>query len=226
MPINYIIVEDEPLAASRIKNYAGRFPFLNLVAVFETGEQALAFLAKEKVDLIFLDINLGAITGMQLLETAKLTAEVIITTAYDEYALKGFDLKVADYLLKPFVFERFAQAVEHAKNNIAKKDAAFIFIKTENRLEKLLLHDVLYIEGVRSYRKIHTLHKKILTLQTFIDFEKEIPGNIICRVHKSYMLALNKVELVEKGHAKIGNVLIPISDTYKKQFLQLLQGNG
>src|ERR1044072_9027258 len=123
MKINCIIVEDEPLALERTKGYALKLPFLNLLATFDDALDALAFLRVNKVDLIFLDINLGELSGIQLLETSAITSQVIFTTAYQEYALKGFDLKVADYLLKPFTFERFVQAVDRVQSNLPKRRA-------------------------------------------------------------------------------------------------------
>src|SRR4051812_36979123 len=122
MKINCIIIEDEPLAQERIKAYVSRLPYLNLLSVFGNGIEALAYLKENKIDLVFLDINMDELSGIQLLESTKIESEVIITTAYDEYALKGFDLNVTDYLLKPFTFERFIQAVDKARNKIAKKE--------------------------------------------------------------------------------------------------------
>ncbi|KAA2242992.1 response regulator transcription factor [Chitinophaga agrisoli] len=226
MNINCIIVEDEPLAQERIKGYISKLPFLHLLASFDNGVDALVFLRTQPVDLVFLDINIGEFSGIQLLETAHRPVEVIITTAYDGYALKGFDLNVRDYLLKPFTFERFIQAVDKVRDHLGRPAAApqksFIFIKTAYRLEKLLLQDVLYIEGMRDYRRIHTTHKWIMTLQTFREFEQEIPASIICRVHKSFMVAIDKIDAVEKDNIQIGRAIIPISDTYKKAFYQLI----
>ncbi len=227
MRINCIIVEDEPLALERTKEYALRLPFLNLHATFDNALDALTFLKTNKVDLIFLDINLGEISGIQLLETSAITSQVILTTAYQEYALKGFDLKVADYILKPFTFERFIQAVDRAESNLPKRQMVapnnFIFVKTENRLEKVVLSEIIFIEGMRDYRKIHTAGKRIMTLQTFAEFERQIPPNIICRVHKSYMVSLDKIESIEKDRIKIKDRIIPISETYKKRFFNLIK---
>jgi two-component system, LytTR family, response regulator len=226
MKINCIIVEDEPLALERTKNFVLRLPYLNLFASFESGIEAIAFLKNNKVDIIFLDINMDELSGILLLESTKIESEVILTTAYNEYALKGFDLNVTDYLLKPFTFERFLQAVNKAQNNLTKKDVVrdkrFIFVKTEYRLEKIALNEIVYIEGMRDYRRIHTNDKKIMTLQTFKEFEQEIPENIICRVHKSFMVSLDKIESVERDRIKIRDLRIPISDTYRKQFLELI----
>ena len=179
-----------------------------------------------KIDLIFLDINMDELSGIQLLESTKIESDVIITTAYNEYALKGYDLNVTDYLLKPFSFERFIQAVDKVQSNLSKSNVVqekkFIFVKTEYRLEKLFLNEILYIEGMRDYRRIHTNDKRIMTLQTFKEFEVEIPQSIICRVHKSFMVALDKIVSVERDRIKIKDVLIPISETYKKDFLELI----
>jgi DNA-binding LytR/AlgR family response regulator len=222
--ISCIIVEDEPLAMERTKSYVQKLPFLQLLATFDNAIDALLYLKANVVQLIFLDINMGDFSGIQLLETKNILSEVIIITAYHEYAIKSYELNVTDYLLKPFTFERFIQAVDkvqqHLNRPAAIADNKFMFIKTAFKLEKIFLNDVLYIEGMRDYRKIFTLDKPIMTLQTFKDFEQEISPQIICRVHKSYMVALNKIESVEKDMIKIKNQLIPISDTYKKTFFE------
>ncbi|MGZ3885627.1 MAG: LytR/AlgR family response regulator transcription factor [Bacteroidia bacterium] len=224
--MNCIIIEDEPLALERTKSYVLRLPYLNLLTTFESGIDAVAFLKENRVDILFLDINMDELSGIQLLESTNIRSEVIITTAYSEYALRGFDLNVTDYLLKPFTFERFLQAVEKAQNNLTKPGFAgekkFIFVKTEYRLEKLSLDEILYIEGMRDYRRIHTIDKRIMTLQTFKEFELNIPRNIICRVHKSFMVSLDKIVFVERDRIRIKDVLIPVSETYKKEFLALI----
>lgn len=226
MKINCILVEDEPLALERLKGFVIKLPFLNLLSTFDNAFDALTFLKSNTIDLIFLDINMGEFSGIQLLETSAITSEVIITTAYHEYALKGFDLKVTDYLLKPFTFERFVQAVNRVESNLSKNemvaDKKFIFVKTEYRLEKILLSEILFIEGMRDYRKIHCTDKKIMTLQTFSDFEKEIPAAIICRVHKSFMVSLDKIESIERNRIKIQEQYIPISETYSQTFYELI----
>ena len=229
MKINCIIVEDEPLALERTREYVLRLSFLNLLATFDNALDALVFLKTGKVELIFLDINLGEMSGIQLLETSAVKSQIIFTTAYSEYALKGFDLKVADYLLKPFTFERFVQAVDRAIQFLPKKQAVvpnkFIFIKTENRLEKVFLREIIFIEGMRDYRRIHTADKRLMTLQTFAEFEQQIPPNIICRVHKSYMIALDKIDSIEKDQIKIKDIRIPISETYRERFFKLIKSS-
>jgi two-component system LytT family response regulator len=230
MKINCIIVEDEPLALEKLSAYIQKLPFLHLTATFDNAREALIFLKTNKTELLFLDINLGELSGIQLLETAQIPSEVIVTTAYQEYALKGYELNVADYLLKPFTFERFLQGVEKVRHKLAKSerspDKNFIFIKTEYRLEKVLLNDILYIEGMRDYRSIHTKSKRIMTLQTFKDLEEEISPGILCRVHKSYMVALDKIDSVERDRIRILDKLIPISETYRQQFFALINHPG
>jgi len=224
--ITCIIVEDEPLAQERAKGYIQKLPFLQLQGIFDNGIDALLYLRNNAVDLILLDINMGDFSGIQLLETANTNSQVIITTAYNEYALKGYDLNVTDYLLKPYTFERFIQAIDKVQKNLQKTstqpERKFIFIKTEHRLEKVLLSDILFIEGMRDYRKVHTVHKKIMTLQTFKDFEKEIPPSIICRVHKSYMVSIDRIDTIEKETVIINHTEIPISETYKKAFFEII----
>jgi two-component system LytT family response regulator len=227
MKISCIIVEDEPLALERTKEYALRLPFLSLRATFDNALDALAFVQSNRVDLIFLDINLGDVSGIQLLETNAIDSQVILTTAYQEYALQGFDLKVADYLLKPFTFERFVQAVGRVQSGAPGRQAvtqnSLLFVKVENRLEKVVLREIICIEGMRDYRKIHAAGRRLLTPQTFAEFERQIPPNIICRVHKSYMVSLDKIDSVERGGIRIKDRVIPISETYREQFYSLIK---
>lgn len=221
---NCIIIEDEPLALERTKNFVEKVPFLELSATFDNALNGLAYLKSNQVDLLFLDINMDELTGIELLESSKIESQVIITTAYQEYALKGYELNVTDYLLKPFTFNRFLQAVNKAQSKIQKESegqqADFIFVKTENRLEKITLNEIVYIEGMRDYRRIHTKNKRIMTLQNFKELEKLIPSSLVCRVHKSYMVGLNHIDSVERSRINISGQRIPISDTYRELFFQ------
>lgn len=221
-----IIIEDEPLALEKTKDFVGKLPFLQLNASFDNALDGLAYLNSQKTDLLFLDINMDELSGIELLESTAISSQVIITTAYPEYALKGYELKITDYLLKPFTFNRFVQAVNKAIENLSRRSVEtppeFIFVKTENRLEKVMLSDIVYIEGMRDYRRIHTESRRIMTLQNFSEFEKLIPSSVVCRVHKSYMVALSKIISVERSRIKIADQLIPVSDTYKDTFFQLI----
>ncbi|MCX6230812.1 MAG: response regulator transcription factor [Bacteroidetes bacterium] len=221
-----IIIEDEPLALKRTSDFVNKIPFLNLIDTFDNALNALYYLKSNKVDLLFLDINMDELSGIELLESTKIDGQVIITTAYQKYALKGYELNVTDYLLKPFTFDRFLKAVNKAHENLVSHNSDsqpdFIFVKTEYRLEKIMLNEIVYIEGMRDYRRIHTTNKKVMTLQNFNEFEKIIPANIVCRVHKSYMVAINKIVSIERNRIKIADELIPISETYKEVFFQII----
>ncbi|MCE6991899.1 LytTR family DNA-binding domain-containing protein [Dyadobacter sp. CY323] len=226
MKISCIVVEDEPLAMERAKDFVKRLPLLDLAGAFGNAVDAFTFLKINPVDLIFLDINLGALSGIDLLESTRINSQVIITTAYHEYAVKGYELSVTDYLLKPYTFERFLMAVNKVETNLTKsiqEEKKSIFVKTGYNLERVALDEILYIEGMRDYRRIHTARKKIMTLHTFSDFEKELPPHLICRVHKSFMISINKIETIEKDEIKINGTYIPISATYRQAFLSLLK---
>ncbi len=227
MKIKCIIVEDEPIALERTQGFVEKLPFLDLVASFDNAIEAITYLKSEQVDLIFLDIEMEELTGIELLESTTISAQVIITTAYDQYALKGYELNVVDYLLKPFSFERFLKAVDkvqlHAPSPSVKD---FIFIKTANRLEKVMINDIIRIEGMGEYRRIFTTEKQIMTLQTFTELEQSFAPEVVCRVHKSHMVALNKIDAVERNRIKIGSNLIPISETYKNTFINLINPNS
>ena len=222
-----IIVEDEPLARERLKDYISKIPALSLLSAFDNGSDALMFLQENKIDLVFLDIHLDGISGITLLEENNIQSQVIMTTAYHDYAVKGFELNITDYLLKPYNFERFQQAVEKAFQQYSIRegvpDKNYFFVKTEYRFEKVSFSELFYIEGMRDYRKIFTSGKPIMTLQTFRDFETEIPSRILCRVHKSFMVAIDKIDAIEKNEIRIGEKMIPISDTYRQAFFEIIR---
>jgi DNA-binding LytR/AlgR family response regulator len=222
-----IIVEDEPLAQFRLRDYIRKTPGLELEGCFETAKEALQFLQQQPVDLVFLDIHLEGLSGIELLEQYKPDAQVIFTTAFHEFALKAFELNVTDYLLKPFSLERFQQSVEKANKKVLQgggtKGKNYLFVKSAYTIEKIFFDDILFIEGMRDYRKIHTNNKPIMTLQNFSDFEKEVPAEILCRVHKSFMVAIAKIDKIDTGNLIIQDRLIPVSATYKKKFLELIK---
>ncbi len=218
MIISCIIVEDEPLAADRARDYVGKFAWIELKGVFDKGADAISFLKTTDIDLILLDINIGTIDGIRLLELVNTSAEVIFTTAYHEYALKGYEINITDYLLKPYTFERFTLAIERARTTIYNKKSNapdHLFIKTGTHLERIKFDDILYIEGMGDYRCIYCKDKRVMTLQTFYELEKLFPPHIICRVHKSFMVAVNKIEAIEKDQLRIANKYITVSESYK-----------
>ena len=227
MKIKCIIIEDEPLALEKTREFVLKVPYLNLLETFDNGLDALGFLKETEVQLLFLDIQMDELSGIQLIEASGNKTKVIITTAYDKYALKGFELNVSDYLLKPFSFERFLLACERVygelKTQTNKTDKNFLFVKTEYRLEKVEMKEILYIEGMRDYRRIHLPDKKIMTLQTFKDLEQQLPAANFCRVHKSYIVSIDKVESIERDRIKIRNKIIPVSETHKEQFYKMIK---
>ena len=225
MIINSIIIEDEPLALKRTKEFVSQVSYINLLACFNNAFEAIGFLKTNLVDLVFLDIEMGGFTGIEFIETLTNKPKIIITTAYDKYALKGFELNVTDYLLKPFRFDRFLVAVERVYDTISKdkkEDKSFIFVKTEYHLERVSLCNIYLIEGMGDYRNVQTSSKKILTLQTLSYFEKELPINQFCRVHKSFIVSIDKIISIERKRIKIMDTLIPISDNYRDRFYGLI----
>jgi two-component system, LytTR family, response regulator len=221
-----IIVEDEPLALERLTTYVRRLPALDLVGAFDTAADAFAFLDANQVDLVFLDVRLGGWSGIEMLERRPIRSRVILTTAHQEYAVKAYDLDVTDYLLKPYSFERFARAVDRVQAMTAPGFTGardFIFVKSESRLEKVALSDVVFIEGQRDYRRIHLPARRIMTLETFSSLERRIAPEVICRIHKSYMVALDKVLSVEPGRVVLEGLSLPVSNTYRERFLALIR---
>jgi two-component system LytT family response regulator len=229
MIISCIIIEDEPLAMERAKESVQKISFLKLLQTFDNGLDAITFLKNEQVDLIFIDIQMDEFSGIHLLESLNHKPAIVIISAFNEYAVKGFELNVTDYLLKPYTFERFMQASLKVYDSIkaTKRDIqGFVFIKTEYRLEKVSLDNILFIEGMRDYRQIHTTEKKIMTLETFGELESKLPSNQFIRVHKSYMVSLDKIESIERDRIKIQNELIPISETYRDKFYSAISASN
>lgn len=227
MPINCIVIEDEPLALKKIEEYIQQVDYLHLLKGFSNALDALSFLkSEERVDLIFLDIRMKKLSGIQFLESFQRKPKIIITSAYDEYALKGYELDVADYLLKPFSFERFLKSIDKVYSDLVAKQEItkdYIFVKTEYRIEKIDFKNILYIQGMKDYLQIHTFDKNVMTLQTFKSILEVLPANDFIRVHHSYLVAVSKIESIERNRIKIGNALIPISDGYKDRFFELLK---
>lgn len=222
--IRYIIIEDEPLALLRTQEYASQVPFLDLVQTFNNAADALSLLQDDVVDLMFLDIQMEGITGVQLLQALPNPPYVILTTAYEEFALKAFELNVIDYLLKPYSFERFLSAVMKVRKSLKEMtpENGYLFLKNSNRLEKINLDDILFIEGARDYRKLHTSGKILLISETLIELSERLPENGFCRIHKSFIVSLSKIDAIEHDHVIIGQQRIPISDTYKKDFYEVI----
>ncbi len=233
MQINCIVIDDELPAIEQMEEYILRVPFLKLLRSFDNGIEPINFLQSNAVDVIFLDIEMEGFTGLQLIKTLRHPPKIILTTAYDQYAIKAFDLNVSDYLLKPISFERFMQSIDKIFDLFAKTKPTntqeaqykrdYFFVKTEFRMQRVDFNDILYIEGMKEYLRIHTTIEKIMTLQNFKSLEEVLPADNFIRVHKSYMVAINKIKSVEKNRISIAEEIIPVSDTYKDSFLMVLK---
>jgi len=239
MKMNCIAVDDEVLALKKIQRYAEKIDYLNLLGTFDNALSTFSFLRENHVDLIFLDIQMDEFTGIQLLETLKDPPYVILTTAYDEYALKAYELDVIDYLMKPIPFERFVKGVEKVYARFLKerqqhKSSAetsqvtnsnqpeYTFIKSGNKTVKVYFKKILYIEGMRDYLQIHTEDSRIMTLLNFKSMQELLDPHKFVRVHKSYIISVDKIDYIENNTIKIGDKLIPVSNTYKVAFHNLL----
>lgn len=236
MKINCIAIDDEPLALEKMSKFINKVPYLELLGTFDNALEALQFLKQVKIDLLFLDIQMDELTGIQLLESLDEKPHVILTTAYDQYALKGYELSVSDYLLKPISFQRFLKAVErvHQKISAQKKVASipqkekkqvqeYILVRSEYRLQKIWLDDILYIEGMKDYSRIFTTKIKLMTLQNLKKIEESLETPPFLRVHKSYIISLNKIESIGKNDLVIAGTTIPVGGLYKSTFHQYVE---
>ena len=239
MSISCLIVDDEPLARSLLTDYVKKVPYLNLLDASSNPLAAIEILRNTPVDLLFLDIQMPEITGISLLKALQKKPLVILTTAYSEYALEGYELDVIDYLLKPITFERFLRAVEKVNQRLTTPapvaatpknlpDAVvqpFVFVKDGTTLVKLRWDDILYVEGLKDYVTIHTRTQKIVTLQRLKSLEEQLPPDKFIRIHHSYIVAVDAIDVIHKGEVQIGTVNIPVSDTYRKAFKDFTDKN-
>ena len=237
MILKCIAVDDEPLALDIIEDYISKVPFLELVKRTENAIEALQLVQAGGIDLVFLDIQMPDLTGIQFLKIASGKANYILTTAYSQYALESYDLNVSDYLLKPIAFDRFYKAVEKVRNQMQKEEVDvvitpaipvqdFIFVKTEHKIQKIQLDDILYIEGLKDYISIFTKSERVITLQNMKKMEETLPKGEFIRVHKSYIISLDKVESIERSRIAIAGKIIPIGDTYRDEFFKLIDGRN
>lgn len=233
--LKYIAVDDEPLAISKIDEFAGQVPFLEKIADFNSGIDAIAFLKQAEVDLVFMDINMEGLDGLQTIELMGPRAQVIISTAYSQHALRGFDLDVCDYLLKPFSFERFVKAVSRAwekhsagqanEPTVVKPvpDKDYIFLRTNSKIQRVLLQNIRFIKGLGDYLEVNCGEERILVLMNFDEIGKLLPHNDFIRVHRSYIINVQHIDSIERNHVQVGNESIPISQSYREVFFQFVK---
>ncbi len=230
--IRCLIVDDEPLALDILTDYVEKVPHLQLIKATTSAFEALGMVQSGGIDLVFLDVQMPELTGIQFLKIINGKCSVILTTAYPEYALDGYDLAVTDYLLKPIAFDRFYKAVQKVQpisapapseasiNNPPAHD--FIFVKTEHKIQKVSLDEILFIEGLKDYISIFTPAERIITLQNMKKMEEALPSVRFIRVHKSYIVSLDKIESIERSRIQIGDKIIPVGDTYRDYFFKLI----
>ena len=219
--IKCIIVEDEPLAAKVLADYVAQVPFLTLGGIFKDAILATEYLRDNKTDLIFLDIHLPRLKGLAFLKTLTAPPAVIITTAYHQYAVEGFNLSVTDYLLKPIEFERFLHAVNKVKAKQSEKifDSSVVkdhlFLNVQKKKVKILLADILFIESQREYIKIVTTKKEFISKMSTHQIEDLLPATGFKRIHRSYIVSINKVDAYSAEEVEISGHVIPIGRGYK-----------
>ncbi|NRB61029.1 MAG: response regulator transcription factor [Winogradskyella sp.] len=231
--IKYIIVDDETASHDVIKDYATNLSFLSYQKSCYNAFEAITYLSKNSVDLIFLDINMPKLSGLDFLKSLTKQPKVIITSAYKDYALEGYELNIEDYLLKPFSFTRFVKAVNKIEvsstTKIKSKEAlessteSKIFVKEDKKYHHIKLNDILFVEAYGNYVKLYLVDKIIISHQTLISLKQQLPEDQFIRVHKSFMVSIDKIELIEGNRIVISNHKIPIGKMYKLNVTKLTE---
>jgi DNA-binding LytR/AlgR family response regulator len=221
-----IAVEDEPLAQRVLQQYIEQHPSLELIAMCDDAFQAQQHLAHSAVDILFLDINLPRISGINFLKTLRHPPAVIFTTAYPEFAVEGFELDAVDYLLKPFSFERFLKAVNKAVSHSPNKAVAqqdSIYVKSDKKVFRVVINDIIDLEALGDYVRIRMVGAQHLVNSTLRDLLDELPKEQFMRIHKSFAIALNKIEFIEGNYVRIGGKDVPIGATYRDEVMAMLK---
>lgn len=240
MPIKCLIIDDEKLARDLLADYLSKVPDLELVEICANALAAQSALSQHEIDLIFLDIQMPHLSGIDFLKTLRHPPLVVLTTAYSEYALEAFDFDVVDYLLKPIVFERFFQAIGKVRNRLstsatttpsptqtlAPEKPDFIFVKADHLIHKIAFKDILYIESLREYVRIHMLDQRIVFRQALSELIHELPASQFTRIHRSYIINIHQIKQIEGNMVRIGETTLTISKRKKEGFLALLQERG
>lgn len=232
MNLNCIIVDDEPLALDLLENYVSRTPFLQLVARCNNAIEVLSVLERESVDVAFLDIQMPELNGLELSHLIGNKTKIVFTTAFEQYAIEGFRADAVDYLLKPFNYAEFLKAatkvqhlIELEKYQTSTPAPSSIFVKSDYKLVQIELQHIQYIEGLKDYIRIQTdtPEGSILTLMSMKAIEEHLPSDTFVRVHRSYIVNINKIKTIERNRIVFGKVYIPVSDSYKEHFTELIE---
>jgi DNA-binding LytR/AlgR family response regulator len=227
--LSCIIVDDEPVARKILQEFTEQVPFLDLLGKFESALKAEEFLKNNQPDIIFLDIEMPKVSGLQMLKRINIESMVIVTTAFPQYALDGYELDIIDYLLKPFAWHRFLKAVQKAKDFSEMKSQSgnaqppsYIFVKSEKRVEKVELSDILYAEVLGNYLTIHTDRKKIIAYLTMKSLQSQLSSTDFIKIHQSFLVNCSKIESVEGNDLKVGTKSLPISRNYRDSVTNLI----
>jgi two-component system, LytTR family, response regulator LytT len=234
--INAIAIDDEPLALQLVTGYIEKTPGLNLLGKFDNPLDAMDFIARENVDLIFIDIQMPDLSGLEFTRSMAKGPKVIFTTAYEKYALDGFKLDVVDYLLKPFSYEEFLKAVQKVQRLIklekgvpdqVEANSEFLFLKSDYKIKRINFNNILYIEGQKDYVKVYTQNsdKPVMSLTTMKLLESKLPESKFMRVHRSFIVNLEKIDTIERSRIVFGKTYIPVSEQYKEKFQEFLDKN-
>jgi len=234
--ISTIAIDDEPLALKLLSGYIAKTPFLSLEGEFDNPLAAIEFLEHTAVDLIFLDIHMPDLNGIEFVRALASNPKIVFTTAYEKYAIEGFKLEAMDYLLKPFSYEEFLVAAQKAKKQIELEQKAtitieanneFLFLKSDYKIRRINFDDILYIEGLKDYVKVYLRNelKPLLTISSMKQIEAKLPVARFMRVHRSFIVNLSRIETIERFRIVFGKVYIPVSDQYKDKFQEYLNQN-
>jgi len=230
--INCLIVDDEPIARNGMLEYIEQVDFLIPVGVCKNAIEASSALQKNHVDLVFLDIQMPKITGIDFLRNLPNPPLVIFTTAFPEYAIEGYELNVLDYLLKPISFERFFKAVVKAQATLGSRPkpeitqaGAYFFIKSNQKIEKVLIEDILYIEALSNYAILHTKTKKHIVYMSFKGIESQLPQDLFLKIHKSFMVAVNAIQTIDNDEMILADHVLPISKSYRSAVMDRVEKN-
>jgi len=228
-----IIVDDEPLAIKKLERLLKKVFFIKVEKTLNGSVSALKYMQTEEPDLVFMDIMMEDIDGLTAIDMMKSKPIVILTTSFEEYAIKAYEMNICDYLLKPYDFNRLYKAclkaydcylnINKTNNSQDSETRDFIFIKTAYKHQKVCFTDILYVQGMRDYLRIFTTTSNIMVLQSFQELEESLPKNMFYRVHKSYLVSISKIEAIEKKRIYINNQIIPISDSYYDDFMVYLK---
>lgn len=231
MKLKCIIVDDEPPAIRLLEGYVAKTDLLEKTAVFTDSLKALEYLNQNQVDVVFLDIQMPQLTGIQLSKIISKNISIIFTTAYPNFALEGFELNAKDYLLKPIAFERFCQAISKLKQPVVQEQEKtapdFLFVKTDgkNKFSKVNLSDILYIESLQNYVCLHTNHEKIITYTSLKNILSALPDEFL-QIHKSYVISLKQISSTDSFSVFVGNKELPIGSTFKTSFFERIRNSA